>query len=79
MADVTSSVWHSDLSCLPIISGETVDEFIKLHCIASETSVRGYSFFREQYVHNFEGNFVCVRCCLALQCLRTYAIRYEKD
>ena len=44
MADVNSSVWHSDLSCLPIISGKTVDKFIKLHCIASETSVRGYCF-----------------------------------
>jgi len=44
MAVVNSSVCHSDLSCLPIISGETIDKFIKLHCIANETSVRGYSF-----------------------------------
>jgi hypothetical protein len=65
MADVNNSVSHSDLSFLPIISGETVDKFIKLHCIANETNVRGYSFFREQYVHDFEGNFdrlVSVRC-----------------
>jgi len=58
MAVVSSSVSHSDLSCLPIISGETLDKFIKLHCIANDTGVRGYSFFREQYIHDFEGNFV---------------------
>jgi len=57
MAVVNSSVSHSDLSCLPIISGETIDKFIKLHCIANDTSVRGYSFFLEQYIHDFEGNF----------------------
>jgi hypothetical protein len=54
MANVNSSVWHGDLSCLPIISGGTVDKFIELHYIANNTSVRGYSFFREQYMHDFE-------------------------
>jgi len=57
MAVENSSVSHSDLSCLPIISGETIDKFIKLHCIANDTSVRGYSFFREPRIHDFEGNF----------------------
>jgi len=37
MAVVNSSVSHSDLSCLPIISGETIDKFIKFHCIANDT------------------------------------------
>jgi hypothetical protein len=57
---MAAGVWHCDLGCLPDISGEAVDNFVKLQCITKETSVRGYKFFYERFIHEFEGKFdVC--------------------
>jgi hypothetical protein len=53
-----SNLWHHDLSYLPNISGEAVDKCILLQCVAKETSVRGYKFFHEHFIHEFEGKFV---------------------
>jgi len=57
MSDVNSSVWHNTLSCLPIKFGETVDNFITLHCFENETSARGYNADQEQYVRDFADIF----------------------
>lgn len=51
-----AAAWHEDLSCLPNISGITIEVFINLQCVAKETSIRGYKFFSEGYIHDFQGN-----------------------
>lgn len=48
-------VWHRDLSILPVITGECVDNFVKLQCVATDTSIGGYKFFQECYIHDLEG------------------------
>ena len=57
MAASTSGdlTWHSSLSVLPKISGDAVDRFVSLQAIAQETSLRGYKFFLESYIHDVKG------------------------
>ena len=57
MADV-SDVWHTTLSVLPFISDDTLDKFVWKQSIAKETSIRGYKFFLENYIHKFEGTLL---------------------
>ena len=47
--------WSTLLSVLPKLTGEAVDQFVKKQCVAKETSVRGYKFFLESYVHDVAG------------------------
>jgi hypothetical protein len=37
--------WHTLLSVLPTLSGDSVNNFVKQQCVAKETSLRGYKFF----------------------------------
>jgi hypothetical protein len=47
--------WHTLLSVLPTLSGDSVDNFVKQQCVAKETSLRGYKFFVESYIHDVQG------------------------
>jgi hypothetical protein len=47
--------WSKRLINIPIISGEEMDNFVKKQAIAKETSLRGYKFFIENYIHDIEG------------------------
>ena len=50
-------MWHGGLSVLPTISGGEVDRIVNLQSVLRETSVRGYKFFLEQYIHDVEGKY----------------------
>lgn len=50
-----ADVWHTDLSHFPTVCGQAVDDFVSMRCVANETGVRGYKFFLEQYIHDFQG------------------------
>jgi len=50
--------WHKTVGIIPFISGSIIDEFVKKQSLAEETSVRGYKFFLESYIHDAEGTFV---------------------
>ena len=47
--------WHINLRVLPRLCAEGVEQFITQYRVVKETSVRGYKFFLEGYVHDVEG------------------------
>jgi hypothetical protein len=53
----TSGMRHCDPSCLPAISGE-VDWVVNMQTVLKETSLKGYKFLLEQYIHDCEGVFL---------------------
>jgi hypothetical protein len=48
-------VWHTSLTALPNIPGDTVERFVSMPSVAKETSLRGYKFFLESYIHDVQG------------------------
>lgn len=48
-------LWHSTLSILPHISGEAIDNFVSSENVVNETTIRGYKFFLENYIHDVQG------------------------
>jgi hypothetical protein len=67
-SNVDDRSWSTLLSLLPAITGVTVDEFVRQQAIAKETSIRGYKFFLESYIHDVQGWF----------CLRDYYLLHLK-
>ena len=53
-----SDVWRATLSVQPFISGDTLDKFVSKQSATKETSKRGYKFFFENYIHEFEGTLL---------------------
>jgi hypothetical protein len=58
--------WHMHLNVLPQISGETVEVFVSSQSLAKETSIRGYKFFHESFIHDVQG--MNIELCLATFC-----------
>ena len=50
--------WHTNLTVLPRLSGECVDNFVSQQSIAKETIIRGYKFFLENYIHDVQGTLM---------------------
>ena len=50
--------WHTNLTVLPRLSGECVDNFVSQQSIAKETSIRGYKFFLGNYIHDVQGTLM---------------------
>lgn len=81
-------MWHTNIYVLPVLTGETVDNFVRKQSLAQETSARGYKFHVEDYIHDFEGKlmgdnkpsplysmqFLQVLVCLYYSFIRTTAI-----
>ena len=57
MSVVDIDCWHKNLTVLPRLSADGYDHFIEKHQVVKETTVRGYKFFLESYVHDVEGKF----------------------
>jgi hypothetical protein len=55
ISKISMSGWGKNLRNLPVVSGEVMDNFVQKQSLAKETSLRGYKFFLESYVHEFEG------------------------
>ena len=49
------AVWHSNLQNLPPFSWARVESFVKINSEVQVTSERGYKFFLEGYIHDFQG------------------------
>jgi hypothetical protein len=47
--------WGKNLQNLPVVSREVMDNFVKKQSLAKATSLRGYKFFLESYIHDVEG------------------------
>jgi hypothetical protein len=47
--------WITLLSVLPALSGDSVENFVKQQSVAKDTSLRGYKFFVESYIHDVQG------------------------
>ena len=55
MAQKRSEVWHKCLANLPPLTDAMLDELIARKKAVEVKSQRGYKFFLEGYVHDFEG------------------------
>ena len=64
MADCYDSEikWHKNLTVLPVISAAAVERFISTENVVKETTIRGYKFFVESYIHNVEGWSMLYKC-----------------
>ena len=56
----STTVWHKSLRNITVISGENLDKFVNKQGVGKQTSVRGYKFFLEGYIHNVEGLYTTV-------------------
>jgi len=54
-ADSDNVFWHTNLKVLPHLQAEVIDNFISANNVVKETSIRGYKFFLEGFVHDVEG------------------------
>ena len=70
--------WHTNLTVLSRLSGECVDNFVSQQSIAKETSVRGYKFFLENYIHDVQGTLCNEAFCGCIHtAIPTPAIRSD--
>jgi len=51
------SEFRRNLTVLPHLDANELDKFIEKERVVKETSIRGYRFFLEGYVHDVEGWF----------------------
>lgn len=62
LTEKSSEVWHLCLSSLPEFSSVILEEFIDSNKATKVKSDRGYKFFLEGYVHQFEGRLNLLTC-----------------
>jgi hypothetical protein len=52
--------WHTNLTVMPRVSGECVENFVSQQSVSKDTSIRGYKFFLENYIHDVQGTLCYV-------------------
>ena len=55
METVKRDLWHKNLSILPVLPAGFIESFVEQQKTVAVTSERGYKFFLEGFVHDFEG------------------------
>jgi len=60
-----AAFWHTNLNVLSHLEAQLIDDFVSVNNVVKETSIGGYKFFLEGFVHDVKGKLF-VSCEVAI-------------